>query len=69
MFSISLFVWTGTRRAGQKMNNNKLKVFSDRARMPLARKITYVLDDHPGLISLTRFPDVETQVKIEYLHS
>src|SRR5579864_6061545 len=46
-------------------NNHKLKIFSGRANMPLAKRIADVLDDHPGLISLSNFPDGETQVKIE----
>src|SRR5215470_13857692 len=46
-------------------SNHRLKIFSGRANMPLAKKIADVLDDHPGLISLSNFPDGETQVRIE----
>src|SRR5262245_60156581 len=47
------------------MNNHRLKIFSGRANMPLARKIADVLDDHPDLISISNFPDAEIQVKID----
>jgi ribose-phosphate pyrophosphokinase len=45
--------------------NNKLKVFSGRANVPLAEKIARHLGDVPGSISLTNFPDGEISVRIE----
>ena len=47
------------------MNNNKLKVFSGRANMPLAEKIARRLGDPLGKITLGNFPDGETSVRIE----
>jgi ribose-phosphate pyrophosphokinase len=47
------------------MNNHKLKVFSGRANLPLADKIARHLGDTLGKISLSNFPDGETQVRIE----
>jgi ribose-phosphate pyrophosphokinase len=46
-------------------HNNRLKVFSGRANQPLAQKIAEALDDQPGQITLTNFPDGETFVKID----
>ena len=47
------------------MNNHKLKVFSGRANLPLADKIARHLGDVLGKITLSNFPDGETQVRIE----
>lgn len=46
-------------------HNNKLKVFSGRANIPLADKIAKCLGDTPGRISLDNFPDGEISVRIE----
>jgi ribose-phosphate pyrophosphokinase len=46
-------------------NNNKLKVFSGRANIPLAEKIAHHLGDNLGKITLSNFPDGETSVRIE----
>ena len=46
-------------------NNNRMKVFSGRANIPLAEKIARHLDDALGKITLDNFPDGETSVKIE----
>jgi ribose-phosphate pyrophosphokinase len=45
--------------------NNKLKVFSGRANIPLAEKIARQLGDKLGAIALTNFPDGEISVRIE----
>jgi ribose-phosphate pyrophosphokinase len=47
------------------LNNNKLKVFSGRANLPLAEKIAQHLGDPLGRISLGNFPDGEISVKID----
>ncbi len=47
------------------MNNNKLKVFSGRANIPLAEKIARHLGDPLGKITLGNFPDGEISVRIE----
>jgi ribose-phosphate pyrophosphokinase len=47
------------------MHNNKLKVFSGRANLPLAERIAQCLGDPLGKISLGNFPDGETSVRIE----
>ena len=47
------------------MHNNKMKVFSGRANIPLAEKIAHHLDDTPGKITLDNFPDGEITVRIE----
>src|SRR5437870_7436750 len=47
------------------MNAKKMKVFSGRANIPLAEKISRHLDDSPGRISLDNFPDGEISVRIE----
>src|SRR6266436_1038686 len=46
-------------------NNNKLKVFSGRANVPLAEKIANCLGDTPGKITLGNFPDGEISVRID----
>src|SRR5579859_3253798 len=46
-------------------NNNKLKVFSGRANVPLAEKIAQCLGDSLGKITLANFPDGEISVRIE----
>jgi ribose-phosphate pyrophosphokinase len=46
-------------------NNNKLKVFSGRANIPLAEKIARCLGDSLGKVTLTNFPDGEISVRIE----
>src|SRR5579884_3336789 len=45
--------------------NNKLKVFSGRANIPLAEKIAHCLGDTLGKITLANFPDGEISVRIE----
>jgi ribose-phosphate pyrophosphokinase len=47
------------------MHNNKMKVFSGRANIPLAEKIAHHLDDALGKITLDNFPDGEIWVRIE----
>jgi ribose-phosphate pyrophosphokinase len=47
------------------IRNNKLKVFSGRANLPLADKIARCLGDTLGKITLDNFPDGETSVRIE----
>src|SRR5690349_7482907 len=47
------------------MNNHKLKVFSGRANLPLAEKITRHLGDPLGKLTLSNFPDGEVSVRIE----
>ncbi len=47
------------------MMNNKLKVFSGRANVPLAEKIAQCLGDALGKVTLSNFPDGETSVRIE----
>src|SRR5207244_4830312 len=46
-------------------NSSKLKVFSGRANLELSQKIARELKDSLGQISLSNFPDGETQVKID----
>src|SRR5437870_2033413 len=46
-------------------HNNKLKVFSGRANVPLAEKIAKCLGDPLGKINLDNFPDGEISVRIE----
>src|SRR5436190_13938929 len=46
-------------------SNNKLKVFSGRANVRLAENIARVLDDAPGKLTLSNFPDGEISVRIE----
>jgi ribose-phosphate pyrophosphokinase len=46
-------------------HNNKLKVFSGRANIPLAEKIALALRDSLGKITLSNFPDGEISVRIE----
>lgn len=46
-------------------HNNKLKVFSGRANIPLAEKIAVHLGDPLGKIELRNFPDGEISVRIE----
>jgi ribose-phosphate pyrophosphokinase len=46
-------------------HNNKLKVFSGRANIPLAEKIAACLNDNLGKIRLANFPDGEVEVRIE----
>jgi ribose-phosphate pyrophosphokinase len=46
-------------------HNNKLKVFSGRANIPLAEKIAAALHDSLGKVTLANFPDGEISVKIE----
>jgi ribose-phosphate pyrophosphokinase len=46
-------------------HNNKLKVFSGRANVPLAEKIAQCLGDSLGKITLANFPDGEVSVRIE----
>jgi ribose-phosphate pyrophosphokinase len=46
-------------------NNNKLKVFSGRANIPLAEKIAQFLGDALGKATLTNFPDGEISYRIE----
>ena len=45
--------------------NNRLKVFSGRANIPLAEKVAEYLDDSLGKISLGNFPDGEISVRID----
>src|ERR1700738_4652115 len=47
------------------IHNNKLKVFSGRANIPLAEKIAHCLGDALGKITLANFPDGEISVRIE----
>jgi ribose-phosphate pyrophosphokinase len=47
------------------IHNNKMKVFSGRANIPLAEKIARHLDDTLGKITLDNFPDGEISVRIE----
>jgi ribose-phosphate pyrophosphokinase len=47
------------------MINSKLKVFSGRANIALAEKIARHLDDNLGKVTLSNFPDGESQVRIE----
>jgi ribose-phosphate pyrophosphokinase len=47
------------------IHNNKMKVFSGRANIPLAEKIARNLDDTLGKITLDNFPDGEISVRIE----
>jgi ribose-phosphate pyrophosphokinase len=46
-------------------HNNKLKVFSGRANVPLAEKIANCLGDTLGRVTLANFPDGEISVRIE----
>jgi ribose-phosphate pyrophosphokinase len=46
-------------------NNNRLKVFSGRANIPLAEKIAQCLGDSLGKITLANFPDGEISVRID----
>src|SRR5438067_916040 len=46
-------------------NNNKLKVFSGRANIPLADRIAQFLGDPLGKITLSNFADGEISVRIE----
>src|SRR5215470_9982602 len=46
-------------------NNNRLKVFSGRANIPLAEKICRCLGDTLGKVTLTNFPDGEISVRID----
>jgi ribose-phosphate pyrophosphokinase len=52
---------------GETMNNinNRLKVFSGRANIPLGEKVAEHLDDILGKVTLGNFPDGEISVKIE----
>src|SRR5262249_22383544 len=45
--------------------NNRLKVFSGRANIPLAEKIARHIGDQLGKITLANFPDGEISVRIE----
>jgi ribose-phosphate pyrophosphokinase len=45
--------------------NNKLKVFSGRANVPLAEKIAQHLGDPLGRIALANFPDGEVSVRVD----
>src|SRR6266702_572030 len=45
--------------------NNRLKVFSGRANIPLAEKVAEYLDDGLGKITLGNFPDGEISVRID----
>ncbi len=45
--------------------NNKLKVFSGRANLPLAEKIAHHIGDPLGKITLQNFPDGEIWVRID----
>ena len=52
--------------AGESMNhNNMLKVFSGRANVPLAEKISQCLGDSLGKITLQNFPDGESWARID----
>jgi ribose-phosphate pyrophosphokinase len=46
-------------------NNNKLRVFSGRANVPLAEKIANCLGDTLGKATLSNFPDGEISLRIE----
>jgi ribose-phosphate pyrophosphokinase len=46
-------------------NNNKLRVFSGRANIPLAEKIAHCLGDSLGQLTLSNFPDGEISLRIE----
>jgi ribose-phosphate pyrophosphokinase len=46
-------------------NNNKLKVFSGRANVPLAEKIAQCLGDSLGKATLSNFPDGEILARID----
>src|SRR5207302_132242 len=46
-------------------HNNRLKVFSGRANVPLAEKIAHHLGDALGRVTLSNFPDGEISVRIE----
>jgi ribose-phosphate pyrophosphokinase len=46
-------------------DNNRLKVFSGRANIPLAEKIARYLGDSLGKITLSNFPDGEISIRIE----
>lgn len=50
---------------GTMNHNNKLKVFSGRANIPLAEKIAQCLGDSLGRLTLANFPDGEIQARIE----
>jgi ribose-phosphate pyrophosphokinase len=45
--------------------NNRLKVFSGRANIPLGEKVAEYLDDSLGKITLGNFPDGEISVRID----
>src|SRR5438094_139562 len=45
--------------------NNKLKVFSGRANIPLAEKLAHALGDTLGKVALGYFPDGEISARIE----
>src|SRR5579883_1239156 len=45
--------------------NNRLKVFSGRANIPLAEKIAQHLGDSLGRATLSNFPDGEISVRID----
>src|SRR3954454_20147374 len=47
------------------MSNNRMKVFSGRANIPLAEKIAAALSDCLGKITLNNFPDGEISVRID----
>src|SRR4051794_28075032 len=47
------------------INNNKLRVFSGRANVPLAEKIAQCLGDSLGRITLQNFPDGEFLARID----
>src|SRR3954451_3261559 len=47
------------------MHNNKLKIFSGRANIPLAEKIARHFDASLGKINLDNFPDGEISVRID----
>src|SRR5208283_457213 len=51
--------------AGTMFTNNKLKVFSGRAHIPLAEQIAKHLGDTLGKITLDNFPDREIMVRID----
>jgi ribose-phosphate pyrophosphokinase len=55
----------GAKDASAMMNISKLKVFSGRANVALAEKIARHLDDSLGKVTLSNFPDGESQVRIE----
>jgi ribose-phosphate pyrophosphokinase len=62
---ISVAKGLAKRACAFMMSNNRMKVFSGRAHIPLAEKIAAALGDCLGKITLDNFPDGEISVRIE----